>query len=98
MKEKARAVVVTLAFLGAACLVSVACRFAREEMTVDRCLSGRHGSFNYSSMTCDLEENHPYIAYHVRHPRDKRNAEISLAWLVTFASAYSLTKTRIKTP
>ena len=51
-------------------VISVSYRFLHEEIAVDRCLSGLHGSFDYSTMSCDLKENHIYVPYHDRHPHD----------------------------
>lgn len=66
-----------LALVSLAFLASILFRFSREEMMVDRCLSGKHGSFDYSTMSCDLEENHPYVPYAVRHPRDELGAVVA---------------------
>jgi hypothetical protein len=63
-------------------------------MIVDDCLSGKHGSFDYSKMTCDLEENHPYVSYHVRHPHDRRTLQIALVSLAACAFAYVWLKVR----
>jgi hypothetical protein len=79
---------VFLTVIAALVLVSVTYRFSREWLMVDRCLSDEHGSFDYSRMSCDLETNHPYIPYHVRHPRDKQTALIAGAFFAAFLSAY----------
>lgn len=41
--------------------------YRREFFEVDSCLDNS-GSFDYVTMTCDHEENHPYIPYSQRHP------------------------------
>jgi len=75
--------------LSTACFLAlVVFRFAHEEFIVDRCLSAHHGSFNYSDMICDVETNHPYVPYQVRHPRDERNFELSLLSFVALLSGY----------
>jgi hypothetical protein len=63
---------------------------------VDRCLSDYHGSFNYSNMTCDLETNHPYVSYQVRHPRDKWTSVLALVSFVSFLTGYFYTRTNQK--
>jgi hypothetical protein len=98
VKEKVKVGFLLLAFFAACFFVTVTYRFVREELIVDRCLSGNHGSFNYSNMTCDLETNHPYVSYRVRHPRDKRSAALSLGSFVAFLSgAFFLRTDRKKT-
>jgi len=96
VNAKARLWCLLLALLAAFFAISVAYRFLREELMVDRCLSGEHGSFNYSNRTCDLETNHPYISYRVRHPHDKRAAIIALASFAAFLSAYIYMRTNQK--
>ena len=66
----------------------VTSRFLREEIIVDHCLSAKHGSFDYAKMSCDLEENHIYIPYRIRHPNDKRITIVSLVTLATLALGY----------
>ncbi len=63
MKNKVRTWFLLLALVSAYFLVIVTYRFSREEWMVDRCLSGYHGSFNYSNMTCDLERTHPFYLF-----------------------------------
>lgn len=77
-----------LAALAAFFLASVIHRFLHEEGMVDDCLSGKHGSFDYSTMSCDLKENHIYVPYHVRHPHDKSSALIAFVAFVLFLSGY----------
>jgi hypothetical protein len=83
MKNKARLVFFLLASLAACVSASVTYRFSREEFIVDNCLSAKHGSFDYAKMSCDLQENHIYVPYLVRHPHDRQIAIVSL---VTFAA------------
>jgi hypothetical protein len=41
-----------LAFVAAFIAASIAYRSLHEQMIVDTCLSGKHGSFDYSKMAC----------------------------------------------
>jgi hypothetical protein len=84
MKDKARLGFFLLALLAGGVLISVAYRFSREELIVDQCLSGKHGSFDYSKMSCDLQENHIYVPYRIRHPHDRRIAIVSLVTFTAF--------------
>jgi len=59
---------------------------------VDDFLSGRHGSFDYSTMTCDLNENHLYVPYSVRHPHDGSIFLMGLAACAFFLSGYAFVK------
>ena len=77
-----------LTVLAAGSLISVAYRYSREWLIVDRCLSDKHGSFDYLNMSCDLETNHPYIPYHVRHPRDEEVALLSFVSFAVFLLGY----------
>jgi hypothetical protein len=88
VKSKLRLIVLASALLAAGVFVSVSYRFLAEEKKVDDCLSGRHGSFDYSTMSCDLETNHPYVPYGVRHPRDERIAQTAFVCFVGFLSCY----------
>ena len=90
MKAKAQLMFFLCALVVACVLATVTYRFAREEFVVDNCLSGKHGSFDYAKMSCDIEENHPYVPYQVRHPHDKRIAIVSLVGLVGLAVGYCL--------
>ena|ERR1700730_6420774 len=77
-------------------LVAIGYRFLREQMVVDRCLSAYHGSFNYSDMSCDLKENHPYVSYKTRHPRDEQNLLLALGCFGAFLLACWQLRTKIK--
>jgi hypothetical protein len=77
-----------LAVLAGGVLISVVYRFSHEWLMVDQCLSAKHGSFDYSRMSCDLETNHPYVPYHVRHPRDKQAALVAFILVAAFLSGY----------
>ena len=46
--------------------VYLASIFMQELSEIDSCLD-RGGSFNYSTMTCDLNDNHQYIPFSHRH-------------------------------
>jgi hypothetical protein len=81
-----------LAALAAFFLVSVTRQYLHEESEVDDCLSEKHGSFDYSIMSCDLKENHIYVPYRVRHPHDKSNALIAFVAFVVFLSGYRYMK------
>jgi hypothetical protein len=83
VENKARWGFFLFAFLAMCVLASVTYRFSREEFIVDNCLSAKHGSFDYAKMSCDLQENHIYVPYQVRHPHDRQIAIVSL---VTFAA------------
>jgi len=92
-KDKLKSWSLTLALVAAGVLISVVYRFSHEWLMVDRCLSAEHGSFDYSSMKCDLETNHPYVAYQVRHPRDKQNALVAFVSIAVFLSGYCYSRT-----
>ncbi|HVB88143.1 MAG TPA: hypothetical protein VNK23_15890 [Candidatus Dormibacteraeota bacterium] len=93
MKKKIRAALLTAAGLAALGPIFVAHRYFHEERMVDDCLSGRHGSFDYSTMTCDLNENHLYVPYSVRHPNDGSIFLIGSAACALFLSGYAFVKT-----
>jgi hypothetical protein len=69
-------------------LASVGYRFLHEEFVVDHCLSGLHGSFDYSTMSCDVKENHVYVPYHVRHPYDAAIFIVALGMMVAIRLGY----------
>jgi hypothetical protein len=96
VKNKARFWAFWLALLAACFLVFVTYRFSSEELKVDRCLSGNHGSFNYSNMTCDLETNHPYVPYLARHPLDIWIATLAIVCFLPFLSDYFKKRTNQK--
>jgi len=81
-----------LAIPGTIFLCCLARRFFHQEVVVDNCLSGRHGSFDYSNMTCDLQENHPYVSYNTRHPYHRALTEGSAALVVLSLLGFALTK------
>lgn len=41
--------------------------FMYEQSSVNDCLSSG-GSFNYSLMACDMDNQHPFVPYMARHP------------------------------
>jgi hypothetical protein len=88
VKNKARWGFFLLAFLGACVLASVTYRFSRKQFIVDNCLSAKHGSFDYAKMACDLQENHIYVPYQVRHSRDKQIAIVALATFAVLLIGY----------
>jgi hypothetical protein len=88
MRCMARPSFLFLALVAGCALIFVTYRFSHEEWMVDDCLSAQHGSFDYSKMSCDLEENHPYIPYHVRHPRDSLIALVAFVSFALFLSGY----------
>ncbi len=92
MKRKFRIVLLALTLLAAGVFISVSFRFLREEKKVDDCLSAKHGSFDYLTMSCDFESNHPYVPYHVRYPRDKQTALLAFVSFAAFLSAYLYAK------
>jgi hypothetical protein len=85
-----------LALIAAFFLTSVIYRFSREDLMVDRCLTANHGSFDYSSMSCDLENNHPYVPYQLRHPHDKQTALLAVVSLAVFLAGYRYVTTSDK--
>ena len=86
--EKIRSGLLVLVIIAAALLISIGYRFTHEEMLVDDCLSGKHGSFDYSTMSCDVAENHNYVPYAARHPHDASNAAIAFLAFGLFSSGY----------
>ncbi len=96
VKGKLRPWFLLLTVVTAGVLVSVAYRFSHEELMVDRCLSAKHGSFDYTAMKCDLETNHPYISYQERHPRDKETALVAFVSFAMFLSGYCYSRTATK--
>ncbi len=94
MRDRVRISFLLLAIFSAGVLISVSYRFLHEEVMVDQCLSGKHGSFDYSSMSCDLETNHPYIAYSVRNPHDRQIAVLSFLSFVVFVSRWFYRRTK----
>ena len=65
-------------------------RLLKEQAMVDDCLSGQHGSFNYSAMTCDLRENHAFVPYGVRHPYDEAAALFAVVIGVVSITGFGL--------
>jgi hypothetical protein len=90
MKEKIRWGFLFLAIIAGCFVISVPYRYLHEQRVIDDCLSGKHGSFDYSSMSCDLNENHHYVPYRVRHPHDKSIALIAVLAFALFLSGYGL--------
>ncbi len=96
MKEKVKSVFLVLAIIAGCFAISVPYRYLREQSSIDHCLFGKHGSFNYSSMVCDFHENHVYVPYRVRHPHDKSIALIAVLSFVLFLSGYTFMRVRGK--
>lgn len=92
MRKKLRADFLIFAVFSACFPIFVVHRYLHEELLVDNCLSAKHGSFDYSTITCDLEENHTYVSYHDRHPRDGSVFLIGSVACVLFLSAYGLVR------
>ena len=88
MKKKMRLAFLLLAVLILVFPVRVAYRYAHEQALVDDCLSGEHGSFDYSTMSCDFKENHAYVPYRVRHAHDKFSAVAALIIFVVLLWTY----------
>lgn len=93
MREKLRIGLLLSAILTAFFALSIGYRYLHEQWIIDDCLSGKHGSFNYSTMSCDLRESHPYVSYNVRHSRDPLMAEIAFVSFAAFMWGYKLMKT-----
>lgn len=81
------------ALAGVLASASVSYRFLHEELIVDRCLSGQHGSFDYSMMSCDLNDNHTYMPYAARHPRDLPIFAVGLLLLISVRTKLSVKET-----
>jgi hypothetical protein len=47
-------------------------------------------------MSCDLDENHVYVPYRVRHPHDKSIALSAVAAITLFLSGYGLMRVSSK--
>jgi hypothetical protein len=82
LKKVLRMASLLVAIAAIAVLIFTGQRFLREERIVDDCLSAKHGSFDYSTMSCDLNENHPYVPYHIRHPHDGSLALVAVVALL----------------
>jgi hypothetical protein len=89
MKNSVRLCFLLLAVVPAYFVVSVAYRRVHEEVVVDQCFSGNHGSFNYSNMSCDLETNHAYVPYRARYSHDLQIFIVALVSFTALVSAYS---------
>ena len=63
-------------------------RYLHEQNIVDDCLSGEHGSFDYSTMSCDLDNNHPYVSYEKRHPQDRSVGFVAIGLIVILLPIY----------
>jgi hypothetical protein len=85
VKENIRSGFLLLAIIAGCFVIAVPYRYLHEQWIIDDCLSGKHGSFDYSSMSCDLNENHVYVPYQVRRPHDK-----SIRLIAVLACAQSL--------
>lgn len=96
MKAKARVLLLLLATIAAYFVISISYRYLHEQFVVDSCLSGKHGSFDYLKMSCDLDTNRPYISYHARHPHDKRNLQIAFVSFVACLSSFWYVKKQLR--
>jgi hypothetical protein len=94
MKEKIKSGFLFLAIIAGCFLISVPYRYLNEHSVVEHCLTLKHGSFDYSKMSCDLRGTHLYIPYHLRHPYDKSIAVIALISFILFLSGYGLMRIR----
>ena len=93
MKTKVRVWFLLPASVAAYFVISVGFRYLHEQFVIDRCLSSKHGSFDYSKMSCDVETNHPYISYQGRHPHDKQNFLLALVSFGACVLAYRYIRT-----
>ena len=94
MKDKLKFCLLLLALIPATFMISTMYRCLHEEVVVDHCLSGNHGSFDYSNMSCDLETNHPYVSYQARHPHDGWELIVALVTFTALLSGYRYIKTK----
>jgi hypothetical protein len=90
--DKMRIVFLSLAIVAALVMGLVVFRFLSEDTLVDMCLDVQHGSFDYSKMVCDTNENHPYVAYGIRHPHDRAVGTAALLGILLSSSGYIWTK------
>jgi hypothetical protein len=88
VKEKIRSGFLFLAIIAGCFVISVPYRYLHEERAIDDCLSGKHGSFDYSTMSCDLNENHAYVPYRIRHAHDQSIALVAVLAFALFLSGY----------
>jgi len=88
VSRKLRLALLVPALLSAYFLLAIGYRYAQEQRIVDDCLSRMHGSFDYATMRCDLEQNHPYVPYRTRHPDDARNAVVAGITLAAILLTY----------
>ena len=95
--SKKRKAFLLLAILAVLISGSIAYRYLREGLDVDECLDVKHGSFDYSTMSCDLTRNHAYISYKLRHPYDETIAMTAILGIIVFGFAFLLTKDLPKT-
>jgi hypothetical protein len=96
MKENIQSGFLFLAIIAGCFMISVPYRYLHEHWLIDHCLALKHGSFDYSKMSCDVRAKHLYIPYHVRHPHDKSIAVIAVVCFILFSSSYGLIRLRSK--
>jgi hypothetical protein len=75
---------------------SITYRHFQEDIRVDECLDVRHGSFDYSRMSCDLARKHPYVPYKHRHPYDEAIALSAIFASMAFGVASRLSRNQQK--
>jgi hypothetical protein len=76
-----------LLLAGTLLVAAVALPYAYEFWEEDSCLDGG-GSFDYTSATCDHDQNHAYIPFASRHPRAAPTALVGSA--IAFLGLYML--------
>jgi hypothetical protein len=92
MSPRKRKVLLFLAVLAALISGSIMYRYFREGIKVDECLDVKHGSFDYSTMSCDLTRHHAYIPYKLRHPYDETIVLTAAFGLIVFGLAFLFTR------
>ena len=80
------ALAISAAFVASTIIV----RYEREDLDVDACMDVIHGSFDYSTMTCDTKANHVFVSYGVRHPHDQQIFLTSICFCLVGACGYSM--------
>ena len=87
MHRKFNVVLLLLAFIALSGVLAVSSRYGREQWDIDYCLD-RGGSFDYTSMSCDLLKSHVFSSYRARHPHDAKVVLVGSVLFFVFSAAY----------